>query len=150
LKLFLDLDGVLVDFDKGVQDITGQPPSALEPAKLWSSIAKAENFYRNLQWTTDGKELWDALGPFHPSILTGVPMTQSEKHARDKYAWCHRELSSKAMVHFSKAGPQQSHGKVFKEDARAPCGRTSQLHQSHYLLVVQQTSRERARLHSNR
>ena len=43
-QLFLDLDGVFADFNKGVKAITGKEPSSLPSWKLWSSINKKEDF----------------------------------------------------------------------------------------------------------
>jgi hypothetical protein len=115
--VFVDLDGVLVDFDQGVQSLTGQSPGALTSGRLWSSIAKAEHFYRHLPWTRDGESLWEALRVLRPRILTGVPPAHAEQVARDKFAWCRRELCVE-VVHWSKAGPKKSHAAISKQDKR--------------------------------
>lgn len=117
LKVFVDLDGVLVDFDTGVENLTGRPPSALSSGILWSSIANADHFYRSLPWMPDGEELWEAVRLLRPSILTGVPMRNVEQASRDKYAWCKRELCVET-AHWSKAGPKFSHASISKRDAR--------------------------------
>ena len=119
--IFVDLDGVLVDFDQGVQTLTGQSSKAVSSAQLWSAIARADHFYRTLPWTRDGEELWETLRQqqphLRPSILTGVPRTQSESAARDKHAWCQRELCVET-VHWNKAGPKMSHAALSKQDKR--------------------------------
>ncbi|MFP4509023.1 MAG: hypothetical protein ACOC4I_06030 [Spirochaetota bacterium] len=89
-KLFVDLDGVLADFDRGVQDLTGRPPDQLHPKRMWAAIARADGFYENLRWMEDGKVLWNAVRSNEPTILTGLPMGSWAEP--QKRAWCAREL----------------------------------------------------------
>ena len=67
-KLFLDLDGVLVDFDAGVVRATGRPPHALDVRTMWSRLARARGFFEHLGWTADGRALVTegAPGQAHP------------------------------------------------------------------------------------
>lgn len=50
--IFCDLDGVLVDFDAGVQNLFQRKVNVNElPSNvLWKSIGKTPNFFRNLPW----------------------------------------------------------------------------------------------------
>lgn len=94
--LFLDLDGVLVDFDKGVQRVCGKAPMDLEPRQMWPRLARTIDFYANLDWMPDGKVLWDFSKKYHPVILTGVPRgTWAEPQKRD---WCRRELGDVEVI----------------------------------------------------
>jgi FMN phosphatase YigB (HAD superfamily) len=36
MKLFLDLDGVLADFDRGVHEVTGKRPEELPLKTMWA------------------------------------------------------------------------------------------------------------------
>lgn len=92
-QIYCDLDGVLVDFEAGVQRLFQKPSSSLSTKTLWIGIARSGNFFETLPWTADGQELWHAL--IHdfdgiPNILTGVPMNKSARE--EKYNWCRREL----------------------------------------------------------
>jgi hypothetical protein len=90
--LFCDLDGVLVDFDAGVRKIFGKPAHEVPPNRLWPAIHSSKHFFRDLPWTIDGEELWDALqkSAHSVNILTGISMRGAI--VQDKYEWCKREL----------------------------------------------------------
>jgi hypothetical protein len=108
-KVFCDLDGVLTDFDAGVRKLFGRAPEELNSNELWSAVSRAENFYRDLPWTADGEELWEALRPLRPHILTGIPHSKSA--ARNKFEWCQRELCVEVvwrnMADFTKGRPHK-------------------------------------------
>ena len=92
-KIYCDLDGVLVDFETGVKRINrGKGPDDLNSNHMWQSINRADEFYVNLSWMQDGKELWSALidHGYCPDILTGVPRTI--RFREEKFRWCRREL----------------------------------------------------------
>jgi hypothetical protein len=94
--LFLDLDGVLVDFDRGVKKLTGKLPSDLEPRQMWPRLARTLDFYDQLEWMPDGRTLWDFALPHSPIILTGLPMgSWAEPQKRN---WCARELGEAVEV----------------------------------------------------
>jgi len=112
-RIFCDLDGVLVDFDAGVRNISGgrSPDDFPNSSMMWSAISRADRFYANLPWTTDGKALWDVLVTHSPTpyILTGVP--RSNKSREEKFAWCKRELACDGLVinHVDLAGKKSTH-----------------------------------------
>ena len=81
---------------------------------MWSGINKVDNFYGNLPWTTDGKELWRELKQHSntPDILTGVPLTKSSR--AEKFNWCKRELIQEeeetlTVNHVDMAGSRSKH-----------------------------------------
>lgn len=94
--LFLDLDGVLVDFDAGVRAATGREPAMMPDRVMWPILARTKDFYTNLPWMSDGKLLWEACRPWNPIILTGLPMGKwAEPQKRE---WCRRELGAQVEV----------------------------------------------------
>jgi len=95
-QLFVDLDGVLADFEKGVRRITGKEPAELHPRQMWPVIAGTKGFYEHLEWMKDGKELWGAVFGFKPVILTGLPMGKWAEP--QKRSWCERELGADIPV----------------------------------------------------
>lgn len=74
-RLFLDMDGVLVDFVRGVKELTGKNPWEFSQnlGAMWKAVAGTSDFYAKLHWMPRGKYLWDILKNFNPVLLTGVP-----------------------------------------------------------------------------
>ena len=105
-KIYCDLDGVLVDFDAGIQRVTGSKPHQLPPYILWSKVASTPDFFENLGWMADGKELWNSIKGMDPDILTGVPT--AKKCRAQKAAWCERELGMPTS-HVDMAGTKKAH-----------------------------------------
>ena len=96
ILLFVDLDGVLADFDRGVQALTGRFPSEQPPGVMWPILARSGHFYAELEWMPDGKELWASVKPFAPLVLTGLPRGRwAEPQKRE---WCRRELGPDVEV----------------------------------------------------
>lgn len=95
-QLFVDLDGVLVDFDAGVRRATGKDPSELHPRNMWPAIARTKGFYDRLDWMPDGRDLWLAVKKYSPAILTGLPMGKWAEP--QKRSWCERELGADVHV----------------------------------------------------
>lgn len=99
-RLFVDLDGVLADFDRGAELALGMPCHTFQElhgaAVMWKALEATPDFYARLEWTADGRELWNALadstlwdGP-PPMILSGLPLgTWADPQKRE---WCNREL----------------------------------------------------------
>ncbi len=72
-RLFLDLDGVLADFDRGVEEITGERPDNLSVKQMWKALARHPDFFGTLEMMEDAQHLWDYCEPYDPTILTGLP-----------------------------------------------------------------------------
>lgn len=100
LPLFVDLDGVLADFDAGVRLLTGRTPDEYTkrhgtPA-LWSLLARTPDFYTLLPPHPDGPHIWARVKRLQPTILTGCPL--GEWAAPQKRAWVAKFLGSHVPV----------------------------------------------------
>ena len=80
-QVFVDLDGVLADFDTGYERIAGSKPDKRADNVDWQKIVAVPGFYADLPLMPDAKRLWDFLSLYlekKPIILTGVPRSVPE------------------------------------------------------------------------
>jgi len=71
--IYCDMDGVLVDFEKGYYDLTGTSTKQFPKGdnSFWQPISAAgAEFWANLPWMPDGQELWRYIKKYKPSLLT--------------------------------------------------------------------------------
>lgn len=90
MKIFCDLDGVLVDFDARVFHLTGHYPKDLPVDLMWQIVYADDDFFYKLEWMSDGKKLWNYIKKHKPEILTGLP--QGKDVANQKERWCRKNL----------------------------------------------------------
>lgn len=88
-ELFLDLDGVMFDFDGGVKKITGKLPHELDKREMWKRINSTPNFFFNLDLLPRAMEMYRYIKTLEMThdvktrILTGLPsMTGSADQKR--------------------------------------------------------------------
>jgi hypothetical protein len=77
-KLFLDCDGVLADFDRHFEELTGHNPRSYEErhgtGPFWKIISHAKGgFFNQLKKMPDADNLVEAVRHTRPTILTGIP-----------------------------------------------------------------------------
>ena len=109
-KMYLDMDGVLADFDRGVKEICGMEPlpqgGKRDPQQdnlMWEAIREAGHFYDRLELMPGAKEMFDQIyGKYadHCEILTGIPKPERGivTAGQDKIAWVRRNLSETIRV----------------------------------------------------
>src|SRR5258705_3683348 len=91
--IFVDLDGVLADFDKKALALFGKKPREIEDEigskEFWKAISGVYDFYLTMDKMHDADALMEGVRQydFSPTILTGIPMSmpQVPGHKRE---WC--------------------------------------------------------------
>ena len=99
--IFCDLDGVLVDFDKGYAELTGVATHHADrqgSQHFWdlyrNSIKEKgiteKSYWENLPWMPDGQKLWNYISPYNPYILT-APAVNHDIPKPERYNISHNE-----------------------------------------------------------
>jgi len=89
MQLYVDMDGVLTDFDGHVLRHFGQHPDKLGD-ELYKLLAQTPEFFATIPWMKDGKKLWNEVKKFKPTILTSP--TNDLHCKKGKMAWISQHL----------------------------------------------------------
>ncbi len=98
--IYLDMDGVLADFDKGATSIFGMAPQDFEAlygsGTFWKRLATTPEFYAGLEPMPDAMELYEAVRHHAPTILTGLPRGRWAEP--QKRAWAERHFPGVPVI----------------------------------------------------
>ena len=108
-KIYIDMDGVLADFDDGVRELLGLEP---EPQgkqtqsfqnKMWQKLSEYGHFYRDLKPEKGAVEGFQKLFAKYGDkveILTGIPKPRRNvpSAGEDKKEWVKKYLSDDVKV----------------------------------------------------
>jgi hypothetical protein len=114
-QLFIDLDGVLADFDGFYADRFGVRPdrrAGPDPPDFWANIDSEPDFFGRLPMLPDARELWEGACVLHtsPIILTGIPDTRRTAEL-EKRAWVAQHISDTARVICCRSKDKRLHGR---------------------------------------
>jgi len=103
-QLFVDLDGVLADFDAGATRVLGWTPVLGEPDKerkkhMWRLLAppRESAFFESLPLCAGAERLWAVAQRHDAVVLTGCPA--GDWAQAQKVRWCARELGLAAELY---------------------------------------------------
>jgi hypothetical protein len=91
---------VLVDFDRGYEELTGittQQADTKGVEAFWAPLTSAgAKFWITLKWMPDGKQLWNYIEKYKPTLLSAPSREESSKLG--KRVWVKRELPNATLV----------------------------------------------------
>lgn len=97
-RIYLDLDGVMADFDKYFLEQFGVVSNSLDDPTLWKWINAHGNFFSNLPPCEGAIDFYNSLGDLNVTILTACPKTNYTVAAVQKRDWVYRHLSPNVTV----------------------------------------------------
>lgn len=109
--LYCDMDGVLCDFDARFDYFTGMDPREYEEKygkeQFWHLIDGeiGVKFWVGMPWMPDGKELWNFIKPFNPTLLS-APSRNNESRL-GKRLWVRNNLPGTKLILASRINKQQ-------------------------------------------
>lgn len=127
LKIFVDLDGVLADWEGRVYNIFGKDHKSVKSHILWQFIGESENFWLNIEKISNFDVIWEYVKDKSPTILTGCPKSSFTKSQDQKIEWCKINLGPDVDVITCLAKDKQKHitepGDILIDDNIDNCSR---------------------------
>jgi hypothetical protein len=124
--IYSDMDGVLVDFDKGYKDLTDVPTEQANAQgknvfwKLFKDSLIKKNIPERSYWADlkpmpDKEKLWNFISPFNPYVLTAPSVDfnlpfeerynlEKNQSMQGKTEWADKYLSNMRKLYFRSAG----------------------------------------------
>ena len=113
-KIYVDMDGVLCDFELMFTSHTGEDPDLLEPTELWELVDKIPNFWSDMPWMPDGKKLWEAVLPYNPTILSAP--AKNPRCIPEKKEWVKNNLGEVPSIFETQKEKYAEEGAILIDD----------------------------------
>lgn len=89
MRIYLDLDGVLTDFDKQLSKLLGRPTTMDKEGndpKTWGAITRAgTKFWATMDWMPGGDMLWQEIKKYEPIVLTAPSNHKSSYEGKKEW-----------------------------------------------------------------
>ena len=102
--IYLDMDGVICDFDGYFEHLFGVLPRQIPATERWKKVNSTPNYWADLPKMPEADTLINYLKNYGFMILTGIPHSGSEKAQNEKRIWLknHYGIETNIVCCFSK------------------------------------------------
>ena len=121
-RIYCDMDGVLCDFKKAAEKVTGMPITKWSYAnkeEKWAPIKNTPRFWHTLPWMPGGQQLWNYIKKYNPHILSAhVEESHDPNCIPGKSHWARTNLGIGInRINLVKRVQKQNYAKVVGEPA---------------------------------
>lgn len=96
--IYVDLDGVMADFDAAFPALFGLDHRELADDEMWGHINNHPSFFRDLPPMHGAVEFFHSIHHLNPVILTACPKLNYPLAAMQKRQWVREHLSATCLV----------------------------------------------------
>lgn len=97
-RIYIDLDGVLADFDYFFPTLFGVNHKDLLDEDMWKYILDHPSYFRDMPMCKGAKDFYEEIKYLNPIVLTACPKSAYQKTAVQKVEWSREHLSPDITV----------------------------------------------------